>query len=82
MFWLKSKNVPINTPGIQKKTKRTQMRTYLGFLHFFFATQFQPGVDCFTMYAQQYVSIYAIRSQSQDLYLSQRNTEMLEILKV
>ena len=39
-------------------------------------------VDCFTMYAQQYVTIYAIRSQSQDLYLSQRNTEMLEILKV
>lgn len=45
MFFVKSKSIiPINMLGIQQKEKQKQkqMRTYLGFLHFFFATQFQP----------------------------------------
>lgn len=42
MFLVKSQNVPINTLGVEEKRKRIQMVIYLGFLRFFFATQFQP----------------------------------------
>lgn len=42
MFLVKSQNVPINTLGVEEKRKRIQMIIYLGFLRFFFATQFQP----------------------------------------